>query len=67
MFCWELYSYKVSTQSFLDTGFAHYKDFEEQVFHKLKGERCLAIFALVQLPSPAKNAAILMSSTYLLS
>lgn len=26
------------TQSFLDTGVAHYKDFEEQVFHKLKGE-----------------------------
>ena len=42
MFCRELYLYKISTQSFLDTGLAHYKDFEEQVFHKLKGGRCLA-------------------------
>ena len=52
----DLYLHKISTQSFLDTGFAHYKDFEEQVFHKLKGEICLATSVLVQLPSTAKNA-----------
>ena len=54
----------ISTQSFLDTGFAHYKDFEEQIFHKLKGERCLAWYACFscrQLPRMPPDVYMVLS------